>query len=340
MENTFSESYLERIEKMCEVPMKLCLPDGTNVQFGDAWQGKPGQHTEQFLEWSKLFNRSDFLYLATDGEEGQRPDSTAYALPYSGLYSMRSGWDKEAICMVLKCGPDGGGHCQPDNGTFDIYAGGRNLMPDAGSYIYSGDPEGRSWFRQTKVHQTLTLNGENSDYVPTLLFWKPGENVDILVVENQSYEKLKHRRSVFFVDKKYFVVVDEAIGEATGDVGIHFQLAPESEAVFSNRDMTFQTNLKEGWNIYVQSQKQPEMNLEKEEGWVSFEYTRKEPRPTFQYKIQKKDANQKITFYTLVIPFKNRIPKVEIVANKAKSAGELQFKIIENGKRKSFGYKL
>lgn len=340
MENTFSESYLERIEKMCEVPMKLCLPDGTNVQFGDAWQGKPGQHAEQFLEWSKLFNRSDFLYLATDGEEGQRPDSTAYALPYSGLYSMRSGWDKEAICMVLKCGPDGGGHCQPDNGTFDIYAGGRNLMPDAGSYIYSGDPEGRSWFRQTKVHQTLTLNGENSDYVPTLLLWKPGENTDILVVENQSYEKLKHRRSVFFVDKKYFVVVDEAIGEATGDVGIHFQLAPESEAVFSNRDMTFQTNLKEGWNIYVQSQKQPEMNLEKEEGWVSFEYTRKEPRPAFQYKIQKKDANQKITFYTLVIPFKNRIPKVEIVANKAKSAGELQFEIIENGKRKSFGYKL
>jgi heparan-sulfate lyase len=47
-----------------------------------------------------------------------------------------------------------------------------------------------------------------------------------LVVENQSYENLAHRRSVFFVDKRYFVIVDEAIGNATGDIDIHFQLAP------------------------------------------------------------------------------------------------------------------
>ena len=79
------------------------------------------------------------------------PENTAFALDKSGLYSMRSSWDKNAICLVLKCGPDGGGHCQPDNGTFELYAGGRHLMPDAGCYIYSGDPENRAWFRQTKA---------------------------------------------------------------------------------------------------------------------------------------------------------------------------------------------
>ena len=88
--DAFPDTYLERIEKMCEVPMKLCLPDGTNVPFGDAWAGSPGQHAERFMEWSKLFERDDFLYMATEGKEGAKPGATAYALKESGLYSMRS----------------------------------------------------------------------------------------------------------------------------------------------------------------------------------------------------------------------------------------------------------
>ncbi len=95
---------------MCEVPLKLAFPDGSTPQFGDSWSGKPGQYYRQLKEWAKLFNRPDFLYVATEGQQGTLPDSTAYALPFSGLYSMRSGWDKDAISLVLKCGPDGGGH--------------------------------------------------------------------------------------------------------------------------------------------------------------------------------------------------------------------------------------
>ncbi len=338
LEQAFSDIYLERIEKMCEVPMKLCLPDGTNVQFGDAWQGKPGQHEERFLEWSKLFNRKDFLYMATGGKEGTKPDSTAYALPYSGLYSMRSGWDKDAICLVLKCGPDGGGHCQPDNGTFDVYAGGRNLMPDAGSYIYSSDPEGRQWFRQTKVHQTLTLNDENSVYAPKLLLWKPGFQTDILVVENQSYENLKHRRSVFFVDKKYFVIVDEAIGDATGDIGIHFQLAP-GDAISNRVNNSVKSNFKDGWNIFVQTQQQPGLSMKQEEGWVSFEYTKKEPRPAFCYRIRKEQSKDKIQLVTLVIPFEKEVPNIQINRLLAQS-GRMEVEVVENGVKKKISYQM
>jgi heparan-sulfate lyase len=125
IQEAFSEDYLQKIEKMCEVPMKLAFPDGTTPQFGDAWTGKPGQYYDQLNKWAKIFNRDDFVYVATEGREGKEPGATAFALPESGLYSMRSGWDKDAICLVLKCGPDGGGHSQPDNGTFELYAGGR-----------------------------------------------------------------------------------------------------------------------------------------------------------------------------------------------------------------------
>lgn len=340
IENAFPDSYLERIEKMCEVPMKLCLPNGTNVQFGDAWEGTPGQHKNRFREWAEFFERDDFLYLATDGKEGKMPDSTAYALPVSGLYSMRSGWEEDAVCLVLKCGPDGGGHSQPDNGTFDLYAGGRNLMPDAGSYIYSGNPEGRAWFRQTKVHQTLTLDGKNSKYNPHLLLWQPGDSLDILVVENKSYENLKHRRAIFFVDKRYFVIVDEAIGSATGDVDIHFQLAPGAgDAVFNHENLTAQTRFSGGWNVFVQTQNQPGLKLEEEEGWVSFKYTEKEPRPAFRYSLKKENENSNIRFVTLVIPFEKEIPEIQITGIAEKS-GKTEIEVLENGKRKMIDYKV
>ena len=338
-ENAFPESYLETIEKMCEVPMKIGLPDGTNVQFGDAWAGEPGQHADRFLEWLETFNRDDFLYLATGGKKGTPPVQTAFALKESGIYSMRSGWNEDAICLVLKCGPDGGGHSQPDNGTFDLYAGGRNLMPDAGSYIYSGNPEGRKWFRQTKVHQTLTLNGENSEYAPKLLLWKPGEDTDILVVENQSYENLTHRRSVFFVDKRYFIVVDDAIGSATGNVDIHFQLAPAGDAIFNRVKKSVRSDFKDGWNIFIRTNSQKGLKLEKELGQVSFEYTKKQPRPAFRYRMKKNNANQPVRFITLVAPYEKEVPEIKIT-RLIEESGKIEIEVLENGKRKFIGYQM
>jgi heparan-sulfate lyase len=341
LDDAFPDTYLERIEKMCEVPMKLCLPDGTNVPFGDAWEGRPGQHSDRFLEWSKLFNRDDFLYLATEGEQGVKPEATAYALKESGLYSMRSGWDKQAICLVLKCGPDGGGHCQPDNGTFDLYAGGRNLMPDAGSYIYSGDPEGRAWFRQTKVHQTLTLNGKNSVYAPGLLLWKPGDDLDMLVVENAGYEDLTHRRAVFFVDKRYFVIMDEATGSGNGDVGLHFQLAPTG-ANFDYENLSVHTEFPDGWNVLVCTAKQEGLKLIEEEGQVSFLYTKKEPRPAFGYHIDKGPGTAGLRFVTLIVPYEKEKPEVsmKVIGDPKPGSSTLQLEITENKQTRTIGYSL
>jgi heparan-sulfate lyase len=341
LENAFPPSYLDKIEKMAEVPMKLCLPDGTNVQFGDSWAGTPGQHKKLFMEWSRLFNRDDFLYMGTEGQQGTAPSSTTYALKESGLYSMRSGWDKEAICLVLKNGPDGGGHCQPDNNTFDVYAGGRNLMPDAGSYIYSGNPEGRKWFRQSSIHQTLTLDGNNTAYDPKLLRWNPGNELDLLVVENKSYDNLTHRRAVFFVDKKYFVIVDEAIGTAIGDIDIHFQLAPGGMDLDS-KDFQVKSNFEDGWNVMVQTMKQKGLSIEKEEGQVSFIYTQKEPRPAFRYRINKSDAEKGVRFVTVVAPYDSTIPefKVKVLGKPEIGSSKLDLEVHINGSKKQIGYEL
>jgi heparan-sulfate lyase len=214
-------------------------------------------------------------------------------------------------------------------------------MPDAGSYIYSGDPENRAWFRQTKVHQTLTLNGENSTYAPSLLLWKPGNDLDILVVENGSYDNLTHRRAVFFVDKRYFVIIDEAIGEGVGDIGLHFQLAP-SEAYFDYKKLTVNTGFTEGWNVMVKTNKQKGLKLIEEEGQVSFEYTKKMPRPAFAYHMDNVSNQKGIRFITLVAPYEMEKPhlKIKLLGKPNIGASTIQLEIKENGNKKAIGYTL
>jgi hypothetical protein len=346
IEQAFPASYLETIQKMCEVPMKICLPDGRGVVFGDGSPGStsiPVQTNDnaQFVKWAELFGRKDFLYIGTHGREGVAPAQTAYALPYSGIYSMRSGWDRDAVCLVLKCGPDGGWHCQPDNGTFDLYAGGRNLMPDGGCYVYSGDDEGRAWFRQTRVHKTLTLDNKNSKYAPKLLQWSPGENVDVLVVENGSYDKLTHRRSVFFVDKEYYVIIDEAIGTATGQIDLHFQLAPV-EIAMDKKNFSVSTRFKDGWNVAIRTNPQNGLSILTEEGQIAEEYATKKPRPAFSYQIQKKTA-EGVRFVTVLTPFNTaKAPEISVEFPDETKVGSssVWFKVKKGNDTKEIGYTL
>ena len=342
MGNRFSEDYLTMIEKMAEVPMKLAFPDGTSPQFGDAWTGSPGQHYSKLQTWASLFNRPDFMYVGTEGEKGVKPSQTAFAYPQSGLYSMRSAWDPSAISLVLKCGPDGGGHSQPDNGTFELYAGGRNLTPDSGSFIYSGDPEGRAWFRQSKVHQTLTLNGENIAYAPKILLWQPGDEHDIVVVENQNYEGMAHRRAVIFYDKSFFIIIDEALGDAEGVLDLNFQLAPGKVDMDENQ-LAVKTLFDEGYNLSIKAHETEDLNLTPMEGQVSFIYTKKEPRPAFSFQKEWNGKGKGMRFVTSLEPFKGSSPSdvVVKVASKTKiGSKKVTLEISKNGKKESISYTL
>ena len=72
--------------------------------------------------------------------------------------------------------------------------------------------EQRNWHRQTSVHNTVTLDNKNLETTESVTkLWQPEGNIQTLVTENPSYKNFKHRRSVFFVDNTYFVIVDGSI---------------------------------------------------------------------------------------------------------------------------------
>lgn len=455
--------FKNRIVTFLEVLMKTALPDGLTPRFGDDGICRYNiRDLYSLLKGEKAYDRPDLNYVYSGYEDGAPPVETACMLPDGGFYSMRSGWNDDAICLVLKCGPNeptdsdsledymlSGNHCSRDNCSFELSAGGTYLMPASGSYTYNNTTKSsrRAWYRQTKVKQTLTINApcneisavingsftngqpiegtfkgidwgtgiwkagicncgisgvfayvdstqaaetvvielqpysvmnsvtiypdecvsagkvtlssignepveiflksrnpvecitgwknaipdgkvsisinciegikniafdkftygsNNSYFAPSLLLWKPGPELDTLVVENQSYTALKHRRTIHFVKKRYFIIIDEAIGAAEGEVDVHFQLAPPDNADYGI-PMTVRTLFKDKWNVLVKGLDTVETKLITEEGWFSPEESVEERRPAFAFR-KNKIASENIRFVSLVIPYEGKTP--------------------------------
>jgi len=314
----FSQKYKDTIEKMITAYYSLLLPDLSMPMFSDTHELKAAEVIKNSKEWALLFpGNQQIRYFATNGKEGMPSQIRSNALKASGFYSLRSGWEKDATAMVLKGGPAGEWHCQLDNGTFNIMVKGRNFFPDAGSYSYAGDEEVmkmRNWFRQTKVHNTLTLNDANLETADTkCLLWKSAGATEILVTENPSYKDLRHRRSAFFVERKFFVVVDEAVGSATGKVGIHFQIC-EGNVSLDLAGQKAYTNFGDDNNLILKTVAGQKQVMEEEEGWVSYQSKQKSARKAFAFNTEKQ-TNVAVRYITVILPVKNFKDAPEIKAS-------------------------
>ena len=313
----FPQKYKDTIEKMIFAYYGILLPDLSLPMFSDTHEMKASEVIKNSKDWVKLFpNNQQIRFFATEGKEGTAPNSGLIAMKTSGFYSLRSSWDKDATAMVYKGGPAGEWHCQLDNGTFNLMVKGRNFFPDAGSYSYGGDDEVmkmRNWFRQTKVHNTLTLNDKNLDKADTkCLLWKSDKKIDMLVTENPSYRNLSHRRSVFFVDKKFYVIVDEAVGDAKGKVGIHYQMCEGDVKLDLDAQKAF-TNFNDGNNLIVKTFSEQNQTMSEEEGWVSYESKLKNARKAFAFNVDKQ-TDKPVRYITVFLPIENAQKALEIKA--------------------------
>lgn len=206
--------------------------------------------------------------------------------------------------MVLKAGPKGEWHNQPDNGTFELWFNGTNLFPDSGFYVYAGDDnimKLRNWFRQTMVHKTLTLDNKNIETQSSVTrLWKPEDKTPVLVTENQSYKDLKHRRSVFFVNQKYFVIVDEAVGDATGKIGLHYQVNA-GKVNIDKQKFILASDYDGNSNMKMQCFVPEGTVLEEEEGWQATLYLVREKRPAVSFSKKKQDGSP-VRYITVIYP--------------------------------------
>ncbi len=301
----FPQSYIDMVEKMIVFYANICFPDYTNPLFSDAKLTNKNTMLKNYKTWSKIFPDNKFIkYLATEGAEGEVPEYTSKGFLTSGFFVFRNGWGDDATQMVVKAGPKGEWHCQPDNGTFELWYNGKALFQDSGSYVYAGDEEvmeWRNWFRATSHHNTLTFGDKDLETTQSkTLLWQPEGDVQILVTENPSYKKLSHRRTVFFVDNTYFVIVDEAIGDAKGWVNLHYQM-PRGNVPNSREDMTFYTDFEKGSNMMFRCFGPDDMSMKKDKGWISTEYRKKVQRMDVAFNARK-EGDETVRFITIIYP--------------------------------------
>ena len=336
IEDVIPQSYKDIVEKMIIFYFNICFPDYTNPCFSDAKQDSPKQEIDNYRHWAKIFPKNESIkYFATQGRKGRKPDYLSKGFLTSGFFTFRTGWERDATVMVVKAGPKGEWHCQPDNGTFDLWFNGRNLFPDSGSFIYAGEGDVqkmRDWFRQTCVHNTLTLDNRNLEttYSKTLL-WNPSGDAQVLVTENPSYKGLNHRRTVFFTEG-YFVIVDEAAGTATGTVNLHYLLTDGKLDIDAKR-YAVNTRYNGESNVYIQCISNQKMEMKNEEGWYSLAYRQKTARPSISYNVSK-TTPQTVRFITLVAPYKDKRPGTFKAKINQSTEQSLKLTVKINGKKK------
>lgn len=288
-------SYKEKINKMRQALVSCLKPNGNIPMFGDAWDESPG----------------DIIKNEVLSQE------TSIAFTDAGYFLFRSSWEKDAIWLLLKCGSTGGWHSQPDNCSFELFAYGSYLMPDSGCYTYFGDSEAREWFRASARHQCLTVGEKNIDSNPRLLLWDVKESLTSLTVENQSYPEVAHRRNIFFVNKLFFIIVDEIISsDVPEDARFHFQFGPPMVSMQKHGRLEIQ-NEGAGSLLFVPFTKDSDPKIEI--GEVSFRYGEKEARSAFAYR-----PNENGIFGTLLYPYLERYPtEVEVTLDEFKAGQNL-----------------
>ncbi|WDE95211.1 alginate lyase family protein [Lentisphaera profundi] len=319
IENQLPEDFAPLVKRMHGAFAEFMLPDFTVPQFGDAWkyrkilnglaESRYGYLLDTYAQRYPNLDSLNYFAKRFQGQPATPPAARNAQYPESGFYSFRNGWDEDSSILILKNSIGGPWHNQPDNGTFLLYSNGRNFMSDSGSYIYgSSNPDDqawRQWFQASRNHQTLTLNGKDVDSKPYSPEYLETENWAKLKVANQSYPGLRHDRTIWFIDQKYFLIMDEATGSAAGEVQVHYQLNPAPVKI-STAELTAATTYKDGNNLLVQgipmTNTRPSMNTE--EGWVSYFITHKEARSAWNYSLHK-TTDKPVRFLTLLVPQKN-----------------------------------
>jgi len=308
--------FYDRLKKMYDYIYAIATPELDLPMFGDCSRKIVIDTNDRtkFRLYKTLTNATQIFgdpkYVALANLDRDKIlTSPSCSFPEAGMYVFRSDFGPQQIYMPLHCSPIAkSSHNQPDNGTFELYAFGRWLMPDTGYYTYGHDKKARNWHRQTVVHQTLTVDKKDIADAATHRMWDVGLYYAALVVENLSYPDLLHRRSVWFVDNRFFVFLDEAIGNINGTLRLHFQLAP-GDVHFDNKNNSANT-LFNDTNVLIATNPASPVTIEEEKGYYAWAYGKRLPRKAFCFKHQN---NAPVSFLTVIVPYKGKkTPEVSI----------------------------
>jgi len=286
------------------------------------------------------------------------PPSRLFA---SGGYAvMRSGWRPDDHQMIFDVGPLGcpvsGGHGHADLLSVQCAVFGEPYLVDSGTYCYAGDLASRGYFRSTAAHSTVVVDGESQAAQAGPFRWaaRPGarltdwcstSDLDFAEAHHRAYAKLPgggavHRRRVVFVKSRYWVVVDDLLGDGEHQVDLQFQFAPLE--VQADPTLWARARGRTGSELLIRPFATVALKaclhigeLDPPRGWVSRVYGRREPAPLLVYSTV---TTLPLRVLTLLLPSRGphaAVPSVSPVIGAGGAPVALVFE--DAGERLAFG---
>jgi hypothetical protein len=262
-------AHKERLTALFDYLLHLTGPDGRTPLFGDDDGGRfypfdrrPVDDMRGTLALGAvLLGRGDLKYAA--GEPGPEllwiagldglerferivdspPSDLSKSFEQGGLFAVRTSWNGDAHHLLFHCGPHGflnAGHAHADALGFTLYAYGRPIFVDSGTYVYTADPEARDRYRSTAAHNCLTVDGLSSSVPGGPFSWKTQSNARLIEWEpygasarfSGSHDGFEHlgviyTRSIRFGREPLLVIVDTIESRLERSFEINFIVAPE-----------------------------------------------------------------------------------------------------------------
>lgn len=344
---------IDRFEKMLDFDINITKPDGTIPLFSDS------ALTDVLVRFSPcgggavLFDRIRLAGCDLDEEMiwllgswvlrrntvQARTSPSLVSRPFAqgGYFVMRAGERGQELYLAFDCGPFGYRsapiHGHADALSFELYAYGHSLLLDSGVYSYHLGKDWRNYFRGTRAHNTVVVDGKDQSvlsgtrhvYRPaqaTLHRWVTGHRFDLVDGAHDGYRRLQcpitHRRQILFVKAKpaYWVVTDWLTGGGQHQFDLLFHLPPGADPqVGETGCLTFNAGTDVGLTIAPCFPSQPRVDIicgatDPIQGWVSFYSGEKLSAPVVSYAIT---ATAPVGLCTVLYPYRSSVaPRVKV----------------------------
>lgn len=278
------------------------------LAVGAALFGRPdwkrSEQTPESVYW--ILGEEGCRSCETLATAGARANLTSKVLPSSGYYLLQSGerGGSDAVSVVVDCGEIGFGpiaaHGHADALSFGLRIGGQDVLVDPGTYDYFTYRAYRDYFRSTRAHNTIVVDGVDQSESLGLFLWgeratatcrsfEVGPQRTRFVGEHDGYRRLAdgvmHRRTIELDGAGGELIVEDQLtgGPARHQAGLKLHFAegctvePAGGGAYRILcgAVEVRLELSSGWSVStVRGEEDPIA------GWVSRGYHRKQASVT------------------------------------------------------------
>lgn len=270
----FSEGYWQTVEKQLVFLGRLTEGGGRLQMYGDCDDGyvldlgiTPDDPYSPLAIGAVIFNRPDFKQWSRNYREAafwlfgpesrqryeqlqlsqRASDLSSAEFKDAGIYLLQHGRQDSAdsISVYFDCGPLGyqsiAAHGHADALSFTLRAFGEDILVDPGTYDYFTYPDWRTYFRSTRAHNTVEIDGIDQSVMLgpfmwgeraecELLKWETGLGKTVVAATHNGYRRLAdpvtHEREIVLDGtNKDLTITDRLDCSKSHDAVLYFHLS-------------------------------------------------------------------------------------------------------------------